>query len=107
MDLDVDEPRPVRRRIGLEPEPTAELDRVNAVLAFARREHDPVAPIGRQPHDVEPAVGVGHEQDRTVGQPARERVEARLAGDRSLGAGGDVDHDDLSRFEVVEPTAGP
>ena len=106
VDLDVDEARPVRRRIGLEPDATAELDRVDAVLAFTRREHDPVTPIGRQPHDVGPAVGVGHEQDRTVGQPARERVETGLAGDRSLGAGCDVDQHDLRGFEVVGAALG-
>ena len=85
---------------------TTELDRVDAVLAFTRREHDPVTSVGRQPHDVGPAVGVGYEQDRTVGQPTRERVEARSHRQPSLGAGGDVDDDDLSRFEVVEATLG-
>ena len=58
MDIDVDEAPPVRRRTGLEPHATAELDRVDAVLSFTRREHDPVTPIGRQPHNVGPAVGV-------------------------------------------------
>ena len=85
MDLDVDEARArPATESGSSPTPRPNSIVVDAVLTFTRREHDPVTPVGRQPHDVEPAVGVGHEQDRPVRQPARERVEAGLAGDRPL-----------------------
>ena len=68
---------------------------------------DPVAPVGRQPDDLEPAVGVGHVQERPVGQPARAPTSRlRLAGDDPLGAGRDVDERDLRRLEVVEAALG-
>ena len=50
-----------------------------AVLAFARGQDDPVVAVGRQPDDLEPAVGVGHEAgaNRRAASGHRHRRSAR------------------------------
>ena len=75
LDLDVDEPRAVRRRRAARSRTAA--GRL-AVLARAGRERRPVAASRRiDPDDLEPAVGVGHEEQVAVGQPARARIPSR------------------------------
>ena len=77
-----------------------------AVLALALGQDDPIVAVGGQPDDLEPAVGVGHEQQRTVGQPARRDIDAPLAGHDARRAGRDVDEGDLRRLLDVRAAAG-
>ena len=76
VDLDVDEPAAIRRGSGADAGAAAGL----AVLALALGQDDPIVAVGGQPDDLEPAVGVGDEQERTVGQPAGGDIDASLAG---------------------------
>ncbi len=65
----MDEPAAVRRRQRRVADATARL----AVLALAGGQHDPVVAVGGPADDLEPAVGVRHVEQRTVGDPARAR----------------------------------
>jgi hypothetical protein len=76
------------------------------VLAVAGGEHDPGVAVGRQADDLEPAVGVRHEQQRSVGQPARPDVDASLAGHDPAGAGRDIDDRDLRGLRGLRPALG-
>ena len=66
MDVDVDEPRSVRRGQRREPAAAAEL----AVLLLAGRQDRPLAAVGREADDLEPAVGVGHVEQAAVRRAA-------------------------------------
>ena len=102
MDLDVDEPAAVRRgqRGG------ADAAAGFAVFALALGQHDPIVAIGGQPDDLEPAVGIGHEEERPVGQPAGADIDASLAGHDTGRAGRDIDEGDLGRFLDVRSPSG-
>ena len=95
MDLDVDEPAAVRRGqwrgSGAEEDAAVGL----AVLALTVGQHDTVVPVGRQPDDLEPAIRVGHEEERPVARPSATDVHASFAGDDAHRPVGDVDERDL------------
>ena len=103
MDLDIDEPAAVRRRERAGAGATAWL----AVLALALGQDDPIVAIGGQPDDLEPAVGIGHEEERPVGQPARRDIDAPLAGHHARRPRGDVDEGDLGRLLDGRRRDGP
>ena len=102
MDLDVDEPAAVGRGQWRGAGATAGL----AVLAFARGQDDPIVAVGGQPDDLEPAVGIGHEQQRSVGKPVGTDIDAPLAGDDPGRAGRDVDEGDLRGLADVRSAEG-
>ena len=102
VDLDVDEAAAVGRGQRRGADPTAWL----AVLALAGGQHDPVVAVGGQADDLEPAVGIRHEQQRSVGKPAGTDVDAPLAGHDPGRAGRDVDDGDLRGLADVRPALG-
>ena len=62
--------------------------------------------VGGQPDDLEPAVGVRHEEQRAVGQPAGPDIDAPLAGDDAGRPRRDIDEGDLGRLVDVRSAPG-
>ena len=62
--------------------------------------------VGGQANDLEPAVGIGHVEERAVADPATADVDAPLARHDPGLAGGDVDEGDLRCLRDVRPALG-
>ena len=93
----MDEAAAIGRRQRRRPHPAGRL----AVFPLASCQDDPVVAIGCQPDDLEPAVRVGHVQQRAVRRPASADVDAAVARDHPERTAGDVDEGDLSRLVHV------
>ena len=103
VDLDVDDAAAIRRRQRGVPVAPRRL----AVLALAVGEDDAVTAIRGAAHDLEPPVGVGHVDQRPVGQPLRAGVVAALARHDLALAGRDVDDRRSARSSGPRAPAGP
>ena len=97
----VAEPAAIGRRQCHRAEPAGWL----AMLLGARREDRPLAQIGAEADHLEPAVGVGEQQQAPVGEPARAAFPGPVGLDSPLGAGGHLEDRD-GRAPVVRLALG-
>jgi hypothetical protein len=71
------------------------------VLALTVGQDAHLAAVGRAAHDLEPAVGIGHVQQRAVGHPDRTGVVAVAAGHDVQRTTADIHHGDLMGVQRI------
>ena len=95
MDLDIDEAAAVGRGERGIPDAAARLP----MLALPGRQDDPIVPVGGQADDLEPAVGIRGEEERSIRQPASTDIDTLLARHDPRHPARDLDDRDLRGFD--------